>query len=614
YYLSSYRFDPNRLVQATWTSTLTSKLLLEAGFAATISQWNMYYNPGVTNDIISVFDIGIGQGYGAPAAYLGKPNGRDRYTERVSLAYVTGGHNFKAGFQTDQLNTNTYYRANGNVAYTFLNGAPVFITQYAYPYLLRAKGKADMGVFAQDQWRIGNKITLNLGIRWDYFNAYVPEQRAGFAEDLDEYWAGALGTNEWLGPRTFPRVDNVPNWKDFNPRVGVAYDLFGNGRTAIKAQVGRYTAKLGTEIAEGAGANPIPSSVVSAGRGWVDANRNFVPDCNLGNFSANGECGAINNANFGQNNPVATRYNPDVLNGYGKRDYNWDFSTEVQHQLRPGVGISGGWYHNTGGYFRYSFGSPFSSRMRVTDNQAVTPADYDPFCITAPVDSRLPNGGGYQVCNLADIKPEKFGQVQNVVQLAADYGDFITSNDFYNVAIDARLKRGIFVTGGVDTGRTVQDRCFVVDSPQELLNCRVVTPYKAQTQLKLQGIVPIVKGFVASAVWQNLSGPAYDANLAVPTSVVAQSLGRPLSGGVQTITVPLVAPQTLFESRINRLDLRLSKSFTFNRLKIQANIDAYNALNANSVRAVNSTYGVNWTRPLQILDARIVQFGGQISF
>jgi hypothetical protein len=252
--------------------------------------------------------------------------------------------------------------------------------------------------------------------------------------------------------------------------------------------------------------------------------------------------------------------------------------------------------------------------MRVTDNLAVTPADYDTFCITAPTDARLPDGGGYQVCGLADIKPAKFGQVQNLVRPADDYGEFVSGNDFINVGIDARLTRGITIGGGFDTGRSVLDRCFVVDSPEELLNCRVVTPFKAQTQVKLQGIVPIKAGFVASMTWQNLSGPAYDANYAVPTAVVAQSLGRPLSGGVQTKTVPLVAPQTLFEDRITRLDLRLSKSFRFDRFRFQANLDAYNALNANAVRSVISVYGSRWQTPSQILDARLVQIGGQISF
>lgn len=79
-YVSSYRFDPNRLVQAAWVSPVTSRLLLEAGAAATISQWNMYFQPGVTPDIINITDIGQGITYGAASSYLGHPNGRDRFT------------------------------------------------------------------------------------------------------------------------------------------------------------------------------------------------------------------------------------------------------------------------------------------------------------------------------------------------------------------------------------------------------------------------------------------------------------------------------------------------------------------------------------------------------
>jgi hypothetical protein len=378
--------------------------------------------------------------------------------------------------------------------------------------------------------------------------------------------------------------------------------------------IGRYTAKLGTEIAEGQGANPLVSTVATTSRGWTDSNRNYVPDCDLGNFGANGECGGVSNTNFGRNNPNAVTFDPDVLTGYGKRDFNWDLSTEIQHQLRPGVGLTGGYYRNTGGYFRYSFGSPFSSMQRVTDNLAVTPADYDSFCITAPTDSRLPNGGGYQVCGLADIKPGKFGQVQNYVTSLKKYGTFKSANDFFNINIDARLPHNISLRGGADTGRSVQDRCFVVDSPQDLLNCRIVTPFKAQTQVKFNGVVPFKAGFVASFAWQNLSGPAYDATYTVPTAVIAQTLGRPLSGGVTSKDIPLVAPQTLFEARISRLDLRFSKGFSFNRFRIQANLDAYNVLNANSVRSVISNYGSRWTAPSQILDARLIQVGGQVSF
>jgi hypothetical protein len=380
----------------------------------------------------------------------------------------------------------------------------------------------------------------------------------------------------------------------------------------LKASIGRYTAKLGTEIAETA--NPINTSVNTTTRSWTDANRNYVPDCDLGNFTLNGECGPISNSNFGTNNPTATRYNPETLNGYGKRDFNWDFTTEVQHELMPGFAVTGGYYRNTGGYFRYAFGSPFSSKLRVTDNQLVGPENYDPFCVTLPSDPRLPNGGGYQQCGYYNLNPSKVGQVDNLVNETKNYGEFISSNDFFNVAIDARLARNIRLGGGIDTGRSVQERCFVVDSRQEQLFCRVVTPFSAQTQYKLHGVFPLKYDIVTSFAFQNLAGPAISASYTATNAEVIPTLGRPLSAGAATVTVPIIEPQTMFEDRISRLDVRVGKVFRYGRFRVQANLDAYNVLNASSVRAVNTNYGASWLTPTQILDPRILQISGQVSF
>ena len=607
YYLSSYRFEPNRLFQATWSSPVTSRLLIEAGTAATISQWNMFYQPGVSEPIISTSDLGTGQSYGAAIIYLGHPNSRNRYTQRASVSYVTGSHNFKTGFQNELPLTSTLYHANGNRAYYLFNGTPIALLQWATPYIATSKTKYDLGFYAQDQWTLNNKMTVNLGLRWDGFNGYTPEQQANFPGQTADWPDVVTAQNDWLAPRTLPEVHDIPNWKDWSPRIGMAYDLFGNGRTAVKAQLGRYVSKLGTDLTEAL--NPIGTSVTSVTRNWSDTNRNYVPDCDLGNFGINGECGAISNNNFGQNNPNATVWDPDVLNGYGKRDANWDFSTEIQHELRPGFGITGGYYWNNGGYTRQS-----GSRQRVTDNLLVTQADYDTYCIKAPTNEFLPGGGGYDVCGLANVDQDSFGKVQNFVTSREPFGEFESRNDFFNIAFDARLPHGIRLGGGADTGRSVADNCFVVDSPQELVNCRVVTPFKAQTQFKAHGVFPLPAGFVTSFAYQNLSGPTYNATY-VATAAEIIGLGRPLSGGATTVSnIPLVAPQTLFEDRVVRLDLRLSKAFQIQRFRVQANLDAYNALNANSIRSVNSAYGAQWRRPLQILDPRIIQVGGQITF
>jgi hypothetical protein len=139
----------------------------------------------------------------------------------------------------------------------------------------------------------------------------------------------------------------VPSWKDLNPRLDASYDLSGDGKTALKFAVGRYVAKTNVDVP--AANNPITTSVITTTRTWNDTNKNFVPDCDLGNFQQNGECLAIDNQFFGQNNPKAVVWDPSVLAGWGVRDSNWDFSSELQRQLGERMSVTAGYYFNTGG-------------------------------------------------------------------------------------------------------------------------------------------------------------------------------------------------------------------------------------------------------------------------
>ncbi len=599
-YAPGYRFDPNRLMQFTWTSTQTSRLLLEAGGTIAISQWNSFLMPGVEADHMYILDQGLGIRYGNYAWLRGDPNNTDRYSQRFSASYVTGSHNFKAGIQTEQLVDNVYLvRGGNNVDYRFRNGVPNRITQWAMPYLQRDRAR-DLGIYAQDQWTI-DRWTINMGVRIDHLYGFSPAQMQPDDPNPVNPWGDFPRVNPWLPSRTFEAREGTPNWWDINPRVGVAYDLFGDGRTALKFSLGRYVAKIGTEITNAN--NPIVRSVNSTNRSWNDANGNYVPDCDLGNFAANGECGAIDNDNFGKSNPNAVQWDPDVLTGL--RDSNWDLSAEVQQELAPGLSVTVGYYFNNGGYSQEN-----NSKNRRTDNLAVGPGDYTEYCIMVPQDSRLP-AAGQQLCGLYDINPDKFGRVDNIITRTDLFGSDIRRNHFFNATFDGRLANGIQFGGGIDTGTSIDDQCFVIDSPQDNLYCREVTPFSAQTQVKFFGSVPMPGDFFVSFAYQNLSGPDYDANQLIFSGDTI-GLGRPLSAGFAV--VPLVEPQTLFGNRISRLDFRASKVINYGRFRFQINFDAYNLMNTSDIRTINSTYGSRWGNPNSIIDPMLMQIGGQIDF
>jgi hypothetical protein len=214
------------------------------------------------------------------------------------------------------------------------------------------------------------------------------------------------------------------------------------------------------------------------------------------------------------------------------------------------------------------------------------------------------------------------------VTRASHYGKQRQVSDFFDVSVKVRHQSGLHVTAGVDTGRTVTDNCFVVDSPQQLLNCDVVNPWEAQTQVKLNGTYPLPAGFMISGIFQNTGGPPITATYNVLNALIAPSLGRNLAACgtrttcTSTAAVPLIPPNTLFEDRRTQLDLRLSKTFRLTgRVRLKANLDVYNVLNASSVMAINTTYGPNWLRPVAdsytggaVLDGRLFEIGGRLTF
>ena len=603
-----HQYDPNYGVNVTWTHPLSNQILLESGYSSQFQNQNDIREPGFDEKPYRITDQGLNLIYGNVAT---RTLPRRQYHQRFSMSYITGSHQLKTGIQLFQIKQGDIAKLGHDgdmhgtaVDYRFNNGVPNQLTLLDAPWNYEERAK-DVALYVQDQWTI-RRLTMNLGVRYNDVNASTPEQ--------------VLPAGKFVSERRFAATSNVPHYRNLSPRLGGAYDVFGNAKTALKASIGLYP-----DIIRGAAANPVRNLVRTTTRTWNDANRNYVPDCDLVNPVGNGECGPWSNLNFGKA-AGASRFADGVLEGFNRQYHNWQGSVSMQHQLTSSIAMNVGyfrtWYGGDGG----GNGIPNAeSSLLITDNLRITPADHDPYCITAPADPRLPGGGGNRLCGLYDLRPALFGQTDNLIRSAKDFGGALTR--VYNgvdATINARFGRGGLVSGGVSMGRTVTDDCLVYDSPQAAREgfCRVTPPWSNSTQLKFLAVYPLPWNLQASAIYQNVPGVPIDATLVVPNAAIAPSLGRNLSDcavGAATCnanrTIAIIPPQSMFEPRLQQVDLRFSRLFNLKgRQRLRANLDIYNVFNASDVLAMSTAYGPTWKDVIQILTGRMLRVGAQFDF
>jgi hypothetical protein len=620
---------PNNNWMVTWTNTATNKLLITGG--ASYRQDRQFNGtPGIpdfpNNSAIPVLDVGIGYAYGSRYistgvvgdTELGDMGDQYAYQTRFSLAYVTGSHNFKVGEHSM-----TGHNGIANVSplypyqYILSNGIPTQIKQGAYPYSQSQRLGLMLGAYASDQWTIKN-LTLNLGVRYDGLHGYVPASTYPGSAVFN--WPGGAVGAVLPNPINFAKVDDAPNWKDISPRLGFAWDLRGNGKTAVKATFGRYVVYDTTSITKLV--NPAAGLVANTTRSWDDnlfgagdpRSRNFIPDCNLLNPLGNGECGPFLNRAFGTS-VVNTRYDSDVTTGWFHRPFLNQVTAVVQHEVRPGLGV-------TAGYYRTWYGN-----KTVTDNLSVTPADYTEYCVTVPTDARLPNGGGNRICGIYDINPNKVGQVNNLV-----VRDTNLTERYHGVDVTAnwRFGKGGLLQGGVSFGQTKYNNCSVPDVPgaggapatavtpvlgsaPQATFCEYEWPWRGQTQAKAQFAYPLWYDFKLALTYQNNPGLAQAATRAYSNAEIFPSLGRNLSTSSVAV-VNIMPPNTMFEPRYSQWDIRLSRRFQIGRVVIYPRADVYNLFNAVTALGSLSGYGPAWLRPTDALGARLAKFGVQVDF
>jgi hypothetical protein len=641
-------YIPSRQPHATWQSPITSKLLAEAG-------WGMYearYRFGMRND--SSFNRAMIQRLeqtGEPGCQargdclpgllsrMPRAPGQGGFTHslignlaslRASLTYVTGSHNMKFGYQGGFGNPSQTYQNFTQVVQVRTNlGVPNQLLQTISvgPDTKYTRNLIPLNLYAQDQWTY-NRLTLQGGIRYDSLSSNYPDQ--------------GIGGPGWpYAPQElfFP-AGSTPGygWKDLSPRVGVAYDLFGNGKTALRFNVGRYLEAI-TASNNDLDMNPLIRTATNTTRGWTDADRDFVPDCNLNDPNANGECQRMDNQNLGK--PVFVRsFDPNYTEGWGNRANNWSMGFAVQQEIVPRVSAT------------FSFNRTSWGNWYVVDNRSTNLQDYTPFTITAPLDQRLPNGGGYTIDGLYNLVPAKVGLVDELAQSYENFGEQTENWQGFDVSVVARLRNGLTVQGGTSTGRKLADGCAVRANLPELgtgpipgptgfatnssvtanVNalgggayslstnnpyCRIVEPYRTDFRGLATYTVPKVDVQLA-ATWVSIPGDSlradYTLTAAVQAAQIVPQIGRTLTGALNQVN--LIAPATLWGERRNNMDLRIAKILRYGGMRAQVGVDIFNLLNADTITNYNYGFvpGGSWLIPTTIVPARYARIGVVVDF
>jgi len=336
-------------------------------------------------------------------------------TWKAAMSYITGSHTMKWGYQAGYMsNINTTY-VGRQISYRFNNGVPNQMSQRVGTNET-SNSLLYNGFYIQDQWT-RKRLTLQGALRYESASSWAPAGENGILTD-----------NEFGGPNLIPRTDGVQGYHDITPRMGAAYDVFGNGKTAIKTSLSRYVASEATEFASSV--NPLGGSFspgVTDLRTWNDSNGHRVPTLD--------DLGPSTNLAYGSTG-VTTVAADNVRSGWGARKYNWEYVASIQHELLPGLALSTS-------YYRRWFGN-----LTYTQNLLVAPSDYTPFTLVSPL-----NGEQIKQYNLS---PAKRGLFSGLVAFAPNDSILFNGLDFL---LNGKFGRGGIVSGGVSIGRTVTSTC-----------------------------------------------------------------------------------------------------------------------------------------------------------
>ena len=550
-----------------WNGVLTDNAFAEIR----AGQYGYDWTNGVNGTGLRYEDIGNNQIQGRNRNWA-----RERRRDQVlgSLSFFKSGwggdHNFKVGGEVFYETVKDIYidGYEEDILHVLNNGAKSEIILFQPGESIG--GLWTYGAFMHDTWRVTNKLTFSVGARMDRYRAFAPQQ---------EHPVGRFNPTAL----TFDAIDNVISWNLPAPRIGVTYDLTGDGKTVLKANYGSYWFNPGADFVF----NTSPNAPAWWRRyRWTDVNNN--------NRWEPGEEGAV---------PTSTRggaqtesLDPDLQNRYTP-----EFATFIEREIMANFGVRAGyvWRGIRNDYARLNIARPYSAFT-----VPVSVADPGP-------DGRVGTADDGAAIAAFDLAPEFRGlspvnETTNVADSDSDYHNFeITGtkrmSNRWSLLASYGWTKSIEQTSGFQ-GHSFRSN-GLVQNPNDLIGTKNGRFEYTRSTVKLNGTWN-------SPFWNISFSPLVRYQQGVPFARTFSTTALSY-GSVRFIAEPL---GTRRQDAIFIADLRVEKTHRFSGRDISVFFDLYNMFNENPAQNVQSSSGTAFLRPLSIVPPRLARIGLKLNF